>query len=91
MDGVLPPPHALSEGLEPGPGTPGMASPKGRQAVQLQGALSGARAALLAVYPVPLWKKPSPGLSSSKIKKTISPGTGPKPPHPRRVSLTAAP
>lgn len=37
MDGVLPPPHAPSEGLEPGPGTPGMASPKGRQAVQLQG------------------------------------------------------
>ena len=73
MDGVLPPSHAPSEGLEPGPGTPGMASPKGRQAVKLQGALSGARAALLAVYPVPLWKKPSPGLSSQPHRKFFNP------------------
>ena len=34
-------------------------------------------AAPLTLHPVPLWKKLSPGLSSSRIKKTVNPGTGP--------------
>ena len=41
------------------------------------GGFSRSGAAPLTLHPVPLWKKPSPGLSSSRIKKTVNPGTGP--------------